>query len=377
MANGNETVQETINRIKSLKGQYELTPDNTTIKTITFDDGSELDASAFDLFAKQSDLEVLKIANYRELNDATVKKLIGLKKLKTLKLTNSGITNASIKTIAETFPNLVNLDVSSNTQLTDAATREIAKLQQLESLVLLFCDFSEFGMLNISSLPKLKTLDIRANMQVGDSGLGILAKLPSLKSLKHRSTSVTNNGIEFLTAAKELDNLEIQDFAITGQAGQYIRQMENLTSLIIFRCENFDSSGVLELKGLKLNRLTLRGIPMDDSGMEVFRDLPTLKRLYLHELFSVSDFGILNLVYLKDLEVLDIWEVPIGDKSLETIAKLSSLKTLSLRATEITDAGVELLLTLPKLESVKLAENTKVTPEMIQKLRETGKFKIE
>lgn len=371
-----ESVQESINRIKALKGQYTLTSENT-LKTITFDDGSSLNAATFDMFTQQSDLESLQIANYRELNDTAVAKLTGLTKLKTLKLTNSGITDAAIKTIAAAFPDLVNLDVSSNTRLTDAATAEIAKLKKLETLGLLFCDFSEFGILNISTLPKLRALDIRANMQVGDSGLGELAKLPSLRSLKHRSTAVTDNGIEALTAAKILDNLEIQDFAITGQAGQYIRQMETLTSLIIFRCENFDSSGLLELKGLKLNRLTLRGIPIDDVGMEVFRELPTLKRLYLHELPSVSDLGMMNLVYLKDLETLDIWDVPLGDKSLEIITKLTALKTLSLRDTNVSDIGLELLLTLPKLESVKLSGNAKVTPAMIQQLRDAQKFKVE
>jgi len=371
-----ESVQDTINRIKVLKGQYTLTPENT-LKTITFDDGSSLDATAFDMFAKQCDLESLQIANYRELNDAAVDKLTSLKKLKTLKLTNSGITDAAIKTIAVAFPDLVNLDVSSNTRLTDAATLEIAKLEKLETLGLLFCDFSDFGILNISALPKLKALDIRANMQVGDSGLGTLVELPSLRSLKHRSSVVTDAGIEALIAAEELDNLEIQDFNITGQSGQYIRQMKKLTSLIIFRCEGFDSSGLLELKGLKLNRLTLRGIPIDDVGMEVFRDLPTLKRLYLHELPSISDTGMLNLAYLKDLETLDIWDVPIGDQSLDTISKLTALKTLSLRDTHVSDAGLELLLTLPKLESVKLNGNASVTPAMIQKLRDAKKFKIE
>ena len=369
-------VQESIDQIKSLKGQCTLTPENT-IKTIAFEDGSALNATVFDLFALQGDLESLQVSNYRELNDTAVEKLTGLKKLKTLKLTNSGITDAAVRTIAEAFPDLVSLDVSSNTQLTDAAAVEIAKLEKLESLSLLFCDFSEFGLLNIASLPKLKALDIRANMQVGDSGLRALTALPALKSLKHRSPAVSDNGIEALVAAKELDNLEIQDFSITSRSGQFIREMEKLTSLIIFRCENFDSEGVLELKGLKLSRLTLRGLPIDDSGMEVFRDLTTLKRLYLHELPSVSDAGLSNLASLKDLEILDIWGVPVGDPSLEVIAKLSALKTLSLRETGISDAGLGLLLTIPKLESLKLDNNPQVTPAMIQKLRDAGKFKVE
>ena len=368
-------VQEAVDKIKEFKGQYTLTAENT-IKTITFADGSEINAEIIDLCAKQSDLESLTIAGYRGLNDASVAKLKGLKKIKSLSLTNSGISNAAIKTIAEAFPDLVNLDISRNSRLTDAAAREIAKLQHLETLGLLFCDFSEFGILNIAKLPKLKALDIRGNMKIGDGGMEALAKIPTLRSLKHRSPAVTDAGIQALAAAKALDNLEIQDLRITGQSGKFIRQMEKLNGLIIFRCDNFDSEGVLALKGLKLNRLTLRGLPINDSAMEVFRDLPTVKRLYLQELPSVSDFGLENTVHLKDLEILDIWEVPLTDKSMETIAKFASLKELRLKGTKVTDKGIEVLLTLPKLEKVTLEDNPGVTSEATQKLRDAKKFTL-
>jgi len=368
-------VQETMDKIKALNGQCTLTPENT-IKTITFTNGSDLNTEMFDLFANQADMESLHIANYRDLNDAAVAKLAGLKKLKTLDLINGGISDAAIKTIVESFPGLVALDVSSNSRLTDAAAREIAKLAQLERLNLIFCNFSEFGILNIAALPKLRAVDIRGNMKIGDGGMSALAMLPALRSLQHRSPSISDEGIRALTEAKALDNLFIQDFSITGRSGEYIRQMEKLTSLTIFRCENFDSEGVRSLKGLKLNRLTLRGLPIDDTAMEVFRDLPTIKRLYLQELSSVTDVGMANIAFLKDLEILDIWEVPITDKSMETIAKFTSLKTLMLKGTKVTDVGIEILLTMPKLESVTLTDNTEVTPAMIQKLQDAKKFTV-
>ena len=369
------SVQEAIDRITALNGRHTLTPDNT-IRAITFTDGSSLNAAMFDLFAQQSDLETLHIDNYRELNDAMVAKLTGLTKLRSLTLTNSGITDAAIRTIADSFPNLTVLNVSSNTQLTDAATREIARLQQLEDLRVRFCDFSEFGMLNIARLPKLRVLDIRANMRVGDGGMRTLAALPSLTHLMHRSP-VTDFGIEALTAARSLQHLEVEDFAITGQSGQHIRRMENLNSLIIFRCENFDSQGLLDLEGMKLTRLTLRSLPIEDSAMEVFSGLTTLRRLFLQELPSVTDAGMANLAHLKDLAELDIWDTPIGDKSLETIAKLPALRILWLRETNITDAGLELLLTAPSLQTVRLVGNANVTPAMIQKLRDAEKFRVE
>jgi hypothetical protein len=368
-------VQEAIDQIKKLNGQVTLTPENT-IKTITFTNGSGLNAGMFDLFAQQADLESLLVADYRELNDAVVAKLTDLKKLKTLSLTNGAISDAAIATIAKAFPDLVHLNVSYSSRLTDAATREIAKLKQLETLGLLFCDFGEFGILNLTSLSKLRELDIRGNMKIGDGGMDALTMLPDLRVLKHRSPAVSDRGIQALTGAKALTSLEVWDLSITGQSGQSFRQMEKLTTLMICRCEIFDSEGVLALKGLKLNRLTLRGLPIDDSAMEVFQELPTIRRLYLYELSSITDAGMANIVHLKDLEILDIWEVPVTDKSMETIAKSASLKTLLLRGTDVSDAGLELLLTMPKLESVTLTDNVKVSPAMIQKLRDAKKFTV-
>ena len=367
-------VQELIDRIKRLNGQYTLTPENT-FKTITFTNGSQLTAEMIELFGKQTDLETLQIASYRELNDAAVAKLTNLKKLKILGLTNSVISDAAVKTITESFPNLVNLDVSSNARLTDAAAKDIAKLEKLEVLGLLQCNISELGIAYIAILEKLRALDIRG-CQIGDGGLEELAEIPTLRSLKHRNTTVSDEGIKALIEAKALDSFLLQDFEITGKSGQHLRKMEKLTSLEIFRCSKFDSSGVLALKGMKLNRLTLRGLPIDDTAMDAFKELQTIKRLYLQELPSVTDAGVANIAVLKDLETLDVWEVPITDKSVEIIAKFAAMKELLLRGTKITDKGLELLLTMPKLEKVTLTDNVNVTPAMIQKLRDAKKFEV-
>ncbi|MDR1964637.1 MAG: hypothetical protein LBQ50_12720 [Planctomycetaceae bacterium] len=367
--------KEVVELAEKLKGMKIVLTSTGTIKSIELD-SSDLDEATFELFAKQPDLETLLVANFRELNDAMVGRLVGLKKLKSLRLKNSGITNAAVKTIVESFPALTSLDISSNTLLTDASLKEIAKLKELVNLNMNYCNFSEFGMMDISSLPKLSTLDIRGNMQIGNSGLGYLAELPSLTALKHLSPAVDDTGLEALTAVKGLTTLEIQDFNITDRAGTFIKQFEKLTNLIVMRCQGFGPSGLLELKGMKLNRLMLRGLPsVNDAGMEVFRELTTLKRLYLSELNSVSDAGILNLVYLKDLDTLDIWEIPITDQSLETISKLANLKTLSIRSTQMTDASADLLLAMPKLENLRLEDNSKMTQAALDKLRQSTKFK--
>jgi Leucine-rich repeat (LRR) protein len=367
--------KEVIELIKKLGGSYKLSP-NGVLTTINVD-GAAMTADMFDVFAKQTELDTLQVANFRGLNDKVFSKILGLKKLKTLSITNSIITDISVDAIVKSFPSLRNLDLSRNASLTDDSLFHIGKLNELESLVVNYCTFSEFGLMNLEKLPKLRALDIRGNVKISASGLGIIAKIPSLRSLKHMSNTVDDMALAELSAAKNLDTLDMYDFAITDVAGEELKKLPKLTSLVIFRCLNFGSQGLLALKGKPLKRLTLRDLTsLDDVGMEAFREFTTLRRLYLHELNSITDVGMMNLVYLKDLELLDIWSVPsITDKSIESIAKLPNLKSISIRSTKITDKSVDLLLTIPKLEELILTDNASITEAAKAKLKDSKKFK--
>lgn len=337
---------------------------------IVIKDGSALSADNIALFGKLTDLEKLEILNYRELNDDMASQLAGLKNLKTLALTNSGIGDSTVEMIAKSFPDLTNLDLSSNTVMTNGALKIICELGKLERLTLVQNRFNDLGTTHLSKLENLRVLDLRGNMEAGNMTMEVIGALPKLVALKHRSTAVADYGMDYLAQSKTLSSLLMQDFVITGQAGQAIANIEPLTQLEVFRCQGFGSDGVLALKGKKLTRLQLRDLPMvDDQAMEVFTDLPDLKRLYLHELQSVSDYGLEHLGALKSLEVLDIWTVPqMTDATVDVIATLPNLKELTIRTTDVTDVAVDKLLAMPKLQSLTFKENGSVTPEGLKKL---------
>jgi Leucine-rich repeat (LRR) protein len=54
------------------------------------------------------------------------------------------------------------------------------------------------------------------------------------------------------------------------------------------------------------------------------------------------------------LQSLTLDYVPVSDKSLELLKRLSGLKQLSLDSTSITDRGAEILQTIPTLQSLDL-----------------------
>lgn len=349
--------------------KYTLLPGGV-LTEIVIQDGSVLSAEKIALFGKLTDLEKLQIFNFRDLNDEMASQLAGLKNLTTLALTNSVINDPTVEMIAKSFPKLTELDLSSNTNLTNGVLKVICGIGDLQRLTLVQNRFNDLGTSHFSKLQNLRSLDLRGNMEAGDMTMEVIATLPKLTSLKHRSTAVSDFGLEYLAQSKTLESLLMQDFAVTGQAGQHIAKLGKLTQLEIFRCQGFSSDGVLALKGMNLTRLTLRDLPaIDDSAMEVFTDLPELKRLYLHELASVGDSGLANLGALKSLEVLDIWTVPqMTDATVEVIAAMPNLKELSVRSTDVTDAAVDKLLAMPSLQSLTFKENGKVTAEGLKKL---------
>jgi len=326
---------------------------------IAIEDGAELTADDVALFGRLGELRTLRILNCRVLNDEMVEQLTGLKNLDTLALTNSAITDAGVEKIVQSFPNLVELDLSSNTNMTGAAMKLIASLGKLERLTLLQNRFNDLNTRRLSKMPELRAIDLRGNMEAGDMTLEVVGRLPNLTALKHRSTAVTDAGLASLAESKTLESLLMQDFVITNESGPHLAKLSKLSSLEVFRCQGIGTDGVLALAGLPLARLTLRDLPdVGDPALAVVAKLPRLKRLYLHELASLGDDGLRQLAVAKDLEVLDIWSLPkMTDASIAVIAALPNLKELSIRETGVTEASVASIAAMPKLQSLTFKNN--------------------
>ena len=366
-----DDVKTAKSRLDALGSRTKYTPKAGDILTeIVIQDGSNLTADDLALFGKLSDLEKLQIFNCRTLNDEMAAKLGGLKGLTSLAMTNSVINDVTVEMIVKSFPNLTDLDLSSNTNMTNGVVKIVSELDKLQRLTLVQNQVNDIGAQRLSKLQELRTLDLRGNMEAGDMALEVVAELPKLTGFKHRSTAVTDSGLEYLSRNQTLDSLLMQDFGITDQSGPHLAKLGKLTQLEVFRCQGFGTDGVLAFKGMSLTRLTLRDLPnIDDRAMEVFDGLPKLRRLYLHELASVGDSGLKHLAALKSLELLDIWTVPqMTDSTVDVIATLPNLKELSIRATGVTDATIEKLLGMPSLQSLTFKENGSVTAEGLKKL---------
>jgi len=368
-----------IERIEALgkAASCSLDKDTGEVTAISVTDGSTITADAVALFASLPSLNSLKILNCRAFNDEMAASLTELDDLSVLSITNSGITDAGVQLLAEAFPNLRELDLSSNTNLTGRAMRSITSLEKLERLTLLQNRFNDLHCRRLSGLPELRALDLRGNMEVGDMTLRVVGKLPKLSGFKHRSTVVSDRGIEGLAASPSLRAILMQDFAVSSDCGEQLAALENLTSLEIFRCQGFGNEGVLALSGMPvLDRLTLRDLPeVGDASMPALATMPKLRRLYLHELTSVSDEGLANLADATELAVLDIWSLPrMTDASVQVIASLPKLKELSIRETGVTPEALDMILGIESLESL-VFKNGDVPADLAEKVKADRKWR--
>ena len=369
----------TVERIEALGKAASCDVDEASeqVTAISITDGSNLTANDVALFASLPALKSLKILNCREFNDDMAASLTELDGLTVLSVTNSGITDAGVKLLADAFPDLKELDLSSNTNLTGTAMRAITSLEKLERLTLLQNRFNDLHCRRLSNLPELRALDLRGNMEVGDMTLKVVGKLPKLSGFKHRSTVVSDLGMEGLAASPSLRAILMQDFAVSSDCGEQLRALENLTSLEIFRCQGFGTEGVLALSGMpELDRLTLRDLPeVSDEAMPAIATMPKLRRLYLHELTSVGDEGLANLADASELAVLDIWSLPrMTNASVEVIASLPKLKELSIRETGCSPEALEMILGIDTLETL-VFKNGDVPADLAEKVKADRKWR--
>lgn len=364
-------------RVAELGGKVAQAADGS-LTGITISDGSGVTADDLRLFGDLPGLQRLTILNCRTIDDAALEALGTRVPLRTLAVTNSAVTDAGVAWIAASFPELEELDLSSNTNLTGAAMKSIASLGSLERLMLVQTRFNDLHTRRLKALANLQVLDLRGNMEAGDMTLGVVGKLPKLRAFKHRSTIVTDDGIEKLAENQTLSALLMQDFAITSAAGPHLAGCKKLSSLEIFRCQGFGSPGVLALAGMPLTRLTLRDLPqVGDDALAVIPQLPKLNRLALHELASVGDAGIAQLAGAANLAALDIWALPLlTDASAAVIAKLPALEEISIRETGITATGIEAILANDKLHSLTYRGDLPVTTLVKIKAREWKKLDI-
>lgn len=125
------------------------------------------------------------------------------------------------------------INLAMNTQVTDEVLKQIARLQELDTLVLSNTAITEAGIAEFASFPKLQAVYLNG-LPITDAHLPLFARLP-LKKLHLADTRVTDAGVQTLAKFKDLDELNLHGGTITDAALGQLHQMASLRELYLTR----------------------------------------------------------------------------------------------------------------------------------------------
>src|SRR6516162_4962276 len=134
----------------------------------------------------------------------------------------------------------------SNKQVTDADLKELAGLKQLETLNLTSTQISDSGLKDLTELSQLRCLDL-GETRITDVGLSALAGLNQLQTLDLSETQISDAGLKELAGLKQLQWLELEDTRVSDDSLNELAGLKQLEFLSLHGTR-VTSKGVAELQ---------------------------------------------------------------------------------------------------------------------------------
>jgi serine/threonine protein kinase len=368
--------------------------------------GSQLTDTGLAALTEFPKLYNLRLDQSKAVTGTGFAKLQGKTAIKQLSLTDTGLTDAGLATIKETWAELNNfyimatavtdegmkhlggikltglLQMQQCTNVTDAGFRHLEKLTALEmleyanfcpkitaaslasvakmtSLKVLAAQFegsvSDADLKPLAAMKNLATLHfISGNMTVTDSGLASLGKLPALKALTVLGDKITAEGTKAFHAARP-------DVKLTTRHGtlEPVDPDRAAALLVIGKGGSVnlpDGRAFNDMKSLPAEPFKLQGIytandptACTDADLDQFRDLTAL--VYLHVHGPITDAGIAKFATspaAATLSNLVVNSTELTDAAFTFIPKFKSLTRLILeKSPKITGSGLIHLKGLP------------------------------
>jgi hypothetical protein len=143
-----------------------------------------------------------------------LKKLAKLKRLQTLNLSGTPVTDEVLESLAE-LESLQRLGLA-DTRVTNRGLEALARFHELQELNLTKTRVTDQGMEALVHLHNLQGLNL-ARTQVTDKGLEALARLKDLRGLDLDESSVTDEGLKHLRVLDKLKSLRLWKTGVTDE----------------------------------------------------------------------------------------------------------------------------------------------------------------
>ena len=256
--------------------------------------------------------------------------------------------------------------LDAHNQMTDAVLEQLSRVNSIEELRLGNSKgLSDEGLRHLAGLQRLRHLDLSMTA-VTDRGLEVLRALPALESLNLSWTRITDAGVAHLAQCERLRKIYLTgttagDGALRTLAGKpdlavlhtgvgvTNAGLRLLREYPVFRTWRDGEAPIgLLTRDAQPNQLVLRGAITDD-GMAALQGLDGLFALGIDESLSISVRGLASLATLAHLSWLSI---EATDDTMPGIAQLPHLRHLGCQDTQAGDVGFAALSTSKSIESI-------------------------
>ena len=314
---------------------------------------TKLTAEGLVHFADFPVLEIVSISGSANLEagiaDEIVKQIVRVKSLRTLSLSETGVTDVGIRMLKDSP--LTSLSLYQEGRITNEALAVIVTLSRLKHLSLTsyvgteklgWMRFSPAGMNQLSSMKNLETLAIPGLPASVD-----ISGFSRLTTLDMGGEFIDDGAAQRISELRGLRNLTLADVRMTEAGWKKIATLTGLQRISISRCRISDEV-LAEFQGMtKLNFLELRAYGFSDIGLGHLAKVKSLNRLDLWG----SNFTVQGLQQLRDLPNLrTLWLNGFQDQgSYLGLKDLQQLRELSFLMSNINQAEfTELEKAMPK-----------------------------
>lgn len=202
-----------------------------------------------------------------------------------------------------------------------------------------------------------------------DAAMRHIAVIPRLRMLMGQGTVATDDGFKVLSHSPSIEYLWGRECPnLTGRGFAALADMRALKGVAV-SCKRVDDAALATLPRFPaLNALMPMDVP--DEGFRHVGQCLGLERLWCMYCRDTGDRATEHLASLPSLRSYYAGDTRITDRSLEILARLSSLERLEFwHCTAITNAGVAALASLPRLRALSLDGLPQVTRDVVGRFR--------
>jgi hypothetical protein len=147
----------------------------------------------------------------------------------------------------------------------------------------------------------------------------------------------------------------VPPYPITDNLVHQISKLPKVTAVEFNMSNGLTEAAIKDIGGMtQLEHLSLNGMRVTDTSMADIAGLTKLNYLRLSGAGAVTAAGWATLENFKGLKTLWVAETSLGDQGIQHFKVLTQLEDITLYGTRVTDAGGDMLLSLPNLKSVRL-----------------------